>query len=138
MYVYFIAVTDAYPNMVKIGKAKNPGQRLIDMQTGCPYRLIEVGRIKCDSEKHAYGIESNAHIAFRDFNYRGEWFYYNGRLKRTIKSILSDETFRGSTGEFHDHMHKNKKSAPRPVVLEINRGDYLNDQLDREFSRIIG
>lgn len=139
MYVYFIAVTDAHPNTVKIGKAKNPMQRLIEMQTGCPYQLKLVGQVPCLSEKHAYQVETNAHIAFRDFAYRGEWFRYTDRVRRAISTIIMDTEFNGSEFQFYEHLNMKSKGYQRLIEQKEDwtRGEQLNAEMDREFGALM-
>jgi hypothetical protein len=87
MFVYFIK-TQARPAMVKIGKAKDPTERLADMQTGCPYDLVLIGVIKCRSDMHARGVEQRFHHLFRFSRVRGEWFRYSHRIRSAIDSAL--------------------------------------------------
>ena len=73
MYVYFIVAFKS-PRKVKIGKSKNPIERLKELQTGCPEKLKLEGVIKCRSESHALQMEKAAHALFKEKHYRGEWF----------------------------------------------------------------
>lgn len=59
---------------MKIGKARDPEQRLRDLQTGCPYQLKIIAKIKCRSDRHALEVERLAHKYFDRYRMRGEWF----------------------------------------------------------------
>jgi hypothetical protein len=73
MYVYFIKAFGKPPRM-KIGKAADPDKRLKELQTGCPYDLAIMAKIRCRSEKHALYVEKLAHQYFKEYRMRGEWF----------------------------------------------------------------
>lgn len=114
-------------------------QRLTEMQTGCPYELKLIGRIHCQSEKHAYQVESNAHIAFRDFSYRGEWFRYTDRVRRAISTIIMDTDFNGSEYQFYKHLNMKSKDYQRLIAQKEDwrKGEELNAEMDREFCALV-
>jgi hypothetical protein len=94
MYVYFIK-TDATPVMIKIGKARNPDDRMATLQTGCPYELKLIGTILCKSDMHAEACEKRLHREFKLERRRGEWFCYSDAMARIVATIIGrpfDET----------------------------------------------
>lgn len=91
MFVYFIA-TEADQPTVKIGKANNVKARLKELQTGSPFKLSVLGRVKCGSAKKSLQIESKAHSDLAAHRLHGEWFAlvpeveaYLAGLKRTVR-----------------------------------------------------
>lgn len=73
MYVYFMRAKGK-PVRMKIGKAADPDKRLKELQTGCPYPLSIVARVRCRSDRHAYEVEKLAHQYFWRYHTQGEWF----------------------------------------------------------------
>jgi hypothetical protein len=88
-YVYLIGLTQ-YPNLMKIGKAKNVYARLTQLQTGCPFLLYVVLSIKTDD---AFALESALHHRFRRYHIRNEWYDLDATcvdwIKGTYASSLS-------------------------------------------------
>lgn len=72
-YVYFI-VEDPFLNRVKIGKAKNPEDRLKKLQTGNANKLIVYRSLYCGSEDLMTNVETFLHRCLRNKNITGEWF----------------------------------------------------------------
>lgn len=70
-YVYFI--TDNHGH-IKIGKANNTMERLKELQTGNPYKLMPVLNIWVESEELAFNIETALHKKLRNCQMEGEWF----------------------------------------------------------------
>jgi hypothetical protein len=68
-YVYVIEAEGL--KRVKVGRAKNPGQRLGILQLGSPVRLTLV---KAYGLKHAGQIERAVHWQLQDKLVWGEWF----------------------------------------------------------------
>lgn len=68
--VYFISDGDS----VKIGQAKNVFNRLSELQTGNPRRLIIVAVYK-SCKRDINDDEKMFHEWFKDKNIRGEWFF---------------------------------------------------------------
>lgn len=87
VFVYFIK-TEALPPMVKIGKARNPEERMATLQTGCPYELKLIGTVTCRSDMHAEAAEKRLHAHFQAERTRGEWFRYTDRVARIVASIV--------------------------------------------------
>ncbi len=80
MYVYVIKAGDR----CKVGKARNPSQRLSELQTGCPIKLELVASIQCRSDAHALHVEKLAHRVLRIDRRRGEWFAYSSQMQRFV------------------------------------------------------
>lgn len=66
-FVYFVQQGDGGP--VKIGVAKDPRNRLADLQVGSPYPL----RLLCVF-RTIVAYESELHRTLRDYRLSGEWF----------------------------------------------------------------
>lgn len=84
--LYFIATEDL--SYVKIGWTSTaPAKRAKELQTGCPHRLVVIGRIRPAD----IGLELAWHTRWSHFRVRpdGEWF--------TLRPALLDE-IRHSTG----------------------------------------
>lgn len=89
MYVYFIKAR-SNPPMLKIGKARDPELRRVELQTGCPFDMRLMGSLKCKSEMHSHAIEQRLHRLFRKEAFRGEWFRYTGPLPYFVNQILKN------------------------------------------------
>ena len=143
MYVYFIK-TLANPPMLKIGKASNPEERLSQLQTGCPYELKIVGRIKCKSESHALEIEKSAHQVCRTWFVRGEWFRFNKAWPFLEKMVDNGSTdFKSEINIFRDKKQKINKAAKIAARIRADRfiNEFISDderRMDQEFRAIIG
>jgi hypothetical protein len=59
---------------MKIGKSRNPEERLKQMQTGCPGEMKMMAKIRCRSEMHALYVERLIHRNLKRYHIRGEWF----------------------------------------------------------------
>lgn len=103
-YVYFI---QAGYGAIKVGMAKNPRQRLADMQvcTHKPLRLL--AQFRMPDRQSARTLELELHRLFERERIRGEWFnrrivrigkmkkLFGGTLKRPfLKTSYSDEVAR--------------------------------------------
>ena len=86
MYVYFI-LAEGRPRRMKIGKAKNPAERLRSLQTGSPHRLSLHGFIKCKDDKTAYAIEKMLHEKFATERKNGEWFRCTDYLMARVMDL---------------------------------------------------
>ena len=74
MPVYFIAENENgnYDSLrIKIGISKNVSKRLLQLQTGSPYRLKLMGWIESDNDKV---LERNLHIKYSTYHTHLEWF----------------------------------------------------------------
>lgn len=89
MFVYFVRCLDTA--FVKIGKASDVEYRISKMQTGCPYELSLMLKIKCESDDNATKIEKELHKAFLFHKFRGEWFQISGNdFRKTLANIKMD------------------------------------------------
>lgn len=71
-YVYF--VQSQHGGAIKIGVSDNPEQRLIQLQTAYPHKLVIVKRIECDNRRYADELERSLHDRFQSQRLSGEWF----------------------------------------------------------------
>ena len=76
-FVYFILNYDQ--KVCKIGYSLNPEQRLTQIQTSFPYRLIIHKQIVGDLKKEKW-----FHNVFKQYKTKGEWFSIEGKLKDYI------------------------------------------------------
>ena len=58
IYLFNVEGTDIY----KIGISKNPSKRKSQVQTGCPYKIIEVDRFESE---HFLDIETRLHAKYK-------------------------------------------------------------------------
>ena len=141
MYVYFIAVIEAFPPRVKIGKARDPKVRMSELQTGCPYELKLLGSIKCKSDAHAYELERMAHRSFSGYRKRGEWFHYHKNVKQAIEKLLIDNScenpyqFKEAIQREERAKRKLKAAIEKLPVEDIHAPSI---DMDREFRAIVG
>lgn len=74
---------------MKIGHTKNIHNRLGQIQTGCPYRLM-LFAVLCTHD-NGKSAEALAHERLSNDNYRGEWFKVNKHtLLKTFRNLLID------------------------------------------------
>lgn len=141
MYVYFIRI-EASPPMVKIGKARNPEERMATLQTGCPYELTLIGTIACRSDMHANACEKRLHDEFRLERRRGEWFRYTDRVARIAAAIVGkpfDEQLLRTPAKSHQKMgmltrKQRWQEYERQRALQAIEG---MAELDREFRAVV-
>ncbi len=81
MYVYFIQA-GKLNGAIKIGYAKNPERRMVELQIGSVLPLRIVHKIKCKSLMHAQHTEQYYHRRFSNKRVHGEWFWCSKDLKR--------------------------------------------------------
>jgi hypothetical protein len=81
-YVYFF-VNEDY-GFCKIGYSKNPLSRIESLQSGCPFSLRILGFVEGDRV-----VERNFHKRFWANRSRGEWFRYEGELKKFCKDTFN-------------------------------------------------
>lgn len=120
MYVYFI--THQHPrldsvNVVKIGKARNPHDRMSEIQVGSSERLRLMGMIRCKSDAEAYKLERFLHDLLRRQRMHGEWFNLRKSQMRMIKRVM--------------------RTANEAADADM-RANEMHAELDREFDAIIG
>ena len=81
-FVYYVRWEND-PLFVKIGYTANLKNRFSSFLTCSPHRL-EILRIEETTDGH---LEKRLHTKFDDYRVAGEWFKYEGRLKRYITSL---------------------------------------------------
>lgn len=102
--VYFI-VENPFLNRIKIGKAKNPADRIKSLQTGNPNKLSVYRSVHCGSDELMSTTETFLHRSLRDKNINGEWF--NLSL--------------GTVDNICDNLE--------PLVLEFRKEDVQNEEV---------
>lgn len=131
--------------MVKIGKARDPQERMAALQTGCPYDLVMVGTRRCRSDRHAEATEKELHRQFSVDRRRGEWFVYHDRNARVIAAILGTpslglhETIDTARREVSHQKYGMLTRKQRYRELERGKVDAAlaaMSELDREFRAI--
>lgn len=84
--VYFLSTQDF--TYIKIGQTKSIKQRIINIQSGCPFKLFLWQTIRTPNPKE---IESYLHSKYKGFNIRGEWFTFDNKAIDEI-SLFVQET----------------------------------------------
>lgn len=101
-WVYFIRAPG--PNgLVKIGFARQPVQRLIDLQIGSPVELTLIG-----CHRGTMADETGWHRRFAHLRVRGEWFRYEPDLRKAIKPHLYETRDRllAKLNKEYDDLHE--------------------------------
>jgi hypothetical protein len=80
---YLYAIGDSSNQMVKLGKSKNPGYRLKQLQTGTSVELILFGFCKESSPL----TEKEVHKLLKADRLSGEWFKMSEVVRQTITRI---------------------------------------------------
>jgi hypothetical protein len=136
VYVYFVK-TKVYPQMLKIGKAKDVQRRIAELQTGCPYPLELVGSLKCNSERHALGLEQAAHRLFKRSRSRGEWFEYSRRVHLAVSALLQApvEEMRATVIRVFEQQRQRYREH-KPIRRAQYQAAHALAQMDREFREV--
>lgn len=88
-----IYVMESAGGMCKVGKAKNPEERLEALKTGHPFALTIAGAFEVDASM-AYAIERKSHLLLRDHQMTGEWFRVTvEQAKEKIREAIGDSAF---------------------------------------------
>ncbi len=83
----FIYVVGNKKNKVcKIGYSTNPPKRIKSIQTGCPFRLCFLLIIKGNRT-----TEKLLHKKYKKYKTNGEWFVFDGELKKSIESLAKTD-----------------------------------------------
>lgn len=107
VYLFRVEGTDVY----KIGSSMHPEKRILEIQTACPYKVIEVARFK---SKHSHKVERAIHRKY-SFNKVDE----KGRE-------LQGEFFNLAPSESELFIESCKKADNDFIILESNT--YLQDR----------
>lgn len=70
-FVYFVQCVTL--RHIKIGQARHPYTRFLNIQTSCPDDVVLLGVIE-DTGAHAYRLEKVLQQRFASFRVRGEWY----------------------------------------------------------------
>lgn len=89
MYVYFVRSSE--PDMVKVGRSKNPRGRVDDMQVGSASRLSLLGTFECHSRLACIRLEKTIHAALSPHWAHGEWHFWTPAVEEYVMSILNGE-----------------------------------------------
>jgi hypothetical protein len=76
-YIYVVANTEY--GFCKIGYSTNPKERLLSIQTGCPFALYIQSTFKGTIE-----TEKALHKKYRKYKSNGEWFFIEGELQKAL------------------------------------------------------
>ena len=79
-HVYFVACNNEF---VKIGFAFDVKERLAELQTSCPYELVQIGLLGPTRAR----TEKWFHDAMREERVRGEWFKLNERVRLMVHYV---------------------------------------------------
>lgn len=118
MYVYVVrAKVPRQDPIYKIGRASDPQRRLSELQVGSPLKLVLIGTIRCQSQRHSAQIERAMHARYRHQLRHGEWFRLSNPQRNEIASIIRKAT-----------EHANSEDAAK----------FLHETLDAEFESVVG
>jgi hypothetical protein len=94
VFIYFIGAEGKRNTLIKIGKANDPLNRLMELQTGSPIRLRIIGSVKCRNSDHARQVEKLAHNLFWKQRRHGEWFNLRRSQINQIQSLINEAAAR--------------------------------------------
>lgn len=138
-YVYFISCGSKNNKSVKIGIAKDPTKRILDLQIGNPAILKLDSTIECRSRKHAHNLEGWLHKCFSEYHIRGEWFKEKHlNVPRAIAGFQTNvEVTKQKSKGIHGSKSQDKiqRLHGRNVVLQkaLSR---VEDSIDEELDKI--
>jgi len=139
-YVYFISCGEKNNPSIKIGMAKDPTKRILDLQIGNPKLLKLESTIECRSRKHAHNLEHWLHKCFSKYHIRGEWFKKNKlNVPRALAGFQTNVELINQKGKGIHGTKKDEKllklhgrnMALEKTVRTLNQT--IDDELDREF-----
>jgi hypothetical protein len=107
---YFIQAEDGGP--VKIGRGARPENRLKDIQTGNPYRLVLRGVLEGDQE-------DALHRKFHAWRMSGEWFFVDDELAKIIHDDHGVELVLDTDKSLLDGLRKLSSRWVRMSLSEI-------------------
>lgn len=82
----YVLSTDDF-KYIKIGQTKTPGQRFINIQSGCPFKLFLWLGIRTPKAKY---VEKTLHEKFEHRRLHGEWFSLSdGELDELSRLFLT-------------------------------------------------
>jgi hypothetical protein len=91
IYIIQIILSGGQCGPIKIGISQDPEQRLRDLQTGSPYKLVLFGFFQVGSFAAAKILEVNVHAGIAGCRLVGEWFATDPETaRRTIEEKAAD------------------------------------------------
>lgn len=116
MYVYFLKARGE-DVLIKIGRSRDPERRVSELQTGSPFKLKLLGRVRCKNDFHAKQVEKAVHRIFHHCRRRGEWFKLSKQTLSTLHQIIKDAN---------------------QDEVDMDRAEQIHRELDSEFRAIVG
>jgi len=110
---------------IKIGKAKDPVARILNMQTGSSKELFLLQVIPCESERAAYKLESELHHTLRRSRTHGEWFRPDKGLALYLHYVASKEYTRAEEVLKGYHAELTKR-ATKARISRRNRNKWYH------------
>lgn len=96
--------------MYKVGYARNPTQRYLSVQCGCPLEIYDVELYAVPDKEDAIRCESRCHARLRKHHVRGEWF----------KADSSDEASMLAFDSIHSIVSERQKVSVKWYKLPID------------------
>ena len=108
-YVYFISCGPKKSPFMKIGIAKDPQKRIMNLQVGNHEVLKLDSTIECRSRRHAHHLEIWLHECFSSYHVRGEWFKANPiNIPRALAGFETQVEIKSERGK---GIHGTKKES---------------------------
>jgi hypothetical protein len=85
--VWFIYAIKAPNNLIKIGRAKNPKERLASLQIGSPVKLELLACVKA-----RWSLEGQLHKLLAAYRSHGEWFKPHDSVLQVVELIADQRT----------------------------------------------
>lgn len=88
-------------DLVKIGATRRPQERLLGLQTGCPYTLSLLGLLP-----GGYTLEAFLHSMLRHRKTRGEWFQLTDDEVNDLLSVEFPEGLAVDLAHLREHIER--------------------------------
>jgi hypothetical protein len=124
MFVYFLKAGDHKKAPIKIGIASNITSRINSLQTGCPYELICIAQIKCESRAEAQELEKTLHSKFSKYCLRGEWFSSEIKLSH-IHELNTDRKVKRANKKKNKELEKENKKKIESLIENFPRISFM-------------
>lgn len=108
----------------KIGLSRAPKQRLADLQSGSPVKLV-LERTRCVRHAFVYPTERHAHSILKPYRSHGEWFKCT---KEQAKHALNE------AAKLNAKLLKERSEARQPLVNALFR-KYFPKELEEAIAR---
>ena len=123
---------------VKIGKAKDPYQRLASLQCGNKNQLSIIRLIETSTDEEAYKLEAGLHNMYFSYLIQNEWF--NGAMLQDIKRYTNKQLINMFLlQEENNNKLITKKSIKAKEIIKRYSKDFdgtLKDKEVRELAKI--